>query len=549
MSQTLEDLSLQFYQVLCNIVGSKDVVKTRRNLFTVMDFTFNDNEHATTISSGSKAEGVDLKGSDYDQMVVYEAFRVFESISDEIYLSKKVPLLMDTNGTKPGFTKLKLFKKSDKILSEVTDWSYTLGQDTYISSQLVKEYFLPPWTQIHGPCACVPGDIFDCAMTYRCNEWIAPAQQWIDRARFNWPSEKLVISVVQDGVLFVPIGCKSSPNEYLEWRMSFSMAEKKLIHSLSHTQLLCYALLKIVLKNIIKPKHGDLICSYFLKTIMFWLCEEFQSSDWKPEKMFLCFMNCLRRLIYSVEYKTCLHYFIPDINLFEERFTGDQHKMLLETLRLLYTSPWTSIFYTPTFQKYRIRSNNLHVFELTTSELSCLWYPTMQIYFATNSAEHAFNYVKRSIIGFKRFKEREVCKYMISLMLKKHIQLRKPQIFVRNNKSFYRQYNITIGSFRICISSDALSNWLLLASFMYQHKRFLECIDIINHCLLQCTPDKIYSFFKKNVEENTVFEKMKKTVGLILTCKHLMYQDVHFFHPFQLLPIELTSYQNHFSPS
>ncbi|CAG2231751.1 unnamed protein product [Mytilus edulis] len=275
MSQTLEDLSLQFYQVLCNIVGSKDVVKSRRNLFTVMDFTFNDNEHVTTISSGSKAEGIDIKGSDYDQMVVYEAFRVFESINDEIYLPRKVPLLMDTNGTKLGFTKLKLFTKSHKKISEISEWSYTLGQDTYISSQLVKEYFLPPWTQIHGPCAAVPGDIYDCAMTYRCNEWIAPAQQWIARPRYTWP--------------------------------------------------------------------------------------------------------------------------------------------------------------------------------------------------------------------------------------------------------------------------NALSNWLLLASFMYQHKRFLECIDIINHCVSQCTPDKIYSFFKKNVEEQTAFQKMKKTVGLILTCKHLMYQDVHFFHPFQLLPTELTT--------
>ncbi|VDI33825.1 Hypothetical predicted protein [Mytilus galloprovincialis] len=75
-----DELSPELYHFLCNIVGSKDVVKARRNIFKVLDFVKSYDRRFTFISSGSKAEGLDLEGSDYDSMLVYDAFRVYENI-------------------------------------------------------------------------------------------------------------------------------------------------------------------------------------------------------------------------------------------------------------------------------------------------------------------------------------------------------------------------------------------------------------------------------------------------------------------------------------
>lgn len=103
MNSQDNNLSLQFYNHLCNIVGSEEVVRTRREIFTGKDIAEND-YNATIISSGSKADGLDLKGSDYDQMFLYNIFRVYESLHDDQYNTDKIPLIMVTNDTKPGFT-------------------------------------------------------------------------------------------------------------------------------------------------------------------------------------------------------------------------------------------------------------------------------------------------------------------------------------------------------------------------------------------------------------------------------------------------------------
>lgn len=55
--------------------------------------------------------------------------------------------------------------------------------------------------------------------------------------------------VLKHGVLFVPFGVTGSPTEHLEWRISFAVAEKLLINTFTYTQLIRYALLKIILKD------------------------------------------------------------------------------------------------------------------------------------------------------------------------------------------------------------------------------------------------------------------------------------------------------------
>lgn len=117
----------------------------------------------------------------------------------------------------------------------INQWVEIVEGEKYISSKLFREKDLLDAMIIHGPCQSIPGDIFDVARCFRCKEWITPAHQWVFRSRSLWPDHRLFKSVVEYDVLFVPIGYRGSLNEDLEWRISFSQAEKQLIFSFTHT--------------------------------------------------------------------------------------------------------------------------------------------------------------------------------------------------------------------------------------------------------------------------------------------------------------------------
>ena len=63
MDATNKNISLLFYDYLCSVIGTKRVVQTRRQICNAVDRVMY-GKIGTVISSGSKAEGLDLKGSD-----------------------------------------------------------------------------------------------------------------------------------------------------------------------------------------------------------------------------------------------------------------------------------------------------------------------------------------------------------------------------------------------------------------------------------------------------------------------------------------------------
>jgi hypothetical protein len=70
-------VSLKLYKYMCNTVGIEKTVKYRRLYFGVYD-DINTFKINNAISSGSKAEGLDLPGSDFDVMICDERFPVYD---------------------------------------------------------------------------------------------------------------------------------------------------------------------------------------------------------------------------------------------------------------------------------------------------------------------------------------------------------------------------------------------------------------------------------------------------------------------------------------
>ncbi|CAC5422269.1 unnamed protein product [Mytilus coruscus] len=152
--------------------------------------------------------------------------------------------------------------------------------------------------------------------------------EWISRFwKFDLPSQEIISSIVLKGCHIVPVGSSRNHADDKDWRLSFCIAEKTLIETFNHTQILVYGSLKLVLKEIIEKQNiAQLLCSYFLKTVIFWVVEETSSSYWIPQNIILCFHLCLRRLIQFVNDEDCPNYFVRSNNMFRERFNKSQKK-------------------------------------------------------------------------------------------------------------------------------------------------------------------------------------------------------------------------------
>lgn len=116
------------------------------------------------------------------------------------------------------------------------------------------------------------------------NNW-RTARPWIPRCQQKgWPMNTTtsISTIVKSGVHIVPIG--SSPNENLEWRISFTKAEQKLVYSFNHCQFLCYGLLKIFMMEVINARRKThVLCLYLIKTVIIWVIQNDSSLIRTPD--------------------------------------------------------------------------------------------------------------------------------------------------------------------------------------------------------------------------------------------------------------------------
>ena len=335
------------YYVVNRIIGDPDIINVRRSTTNLRDHILRmerklGNVECVPVYSGSKAEGLRFKSSDDDWMYIYRDIKVIPSDSYmAIYDSNTTLLLMENEMTKPGFTLLRLIRESTNPW--VINSTESILNGHYLSCKQWRELQTNKsgFTITHGPCASGkmgPKEL-DLAFCLQCEKWPSNAKDCIRRLhQCGWPSHDTILSIVSDGVLFVPIGAKQSIFENTEWRMSFSLAEKKLIHSMNHTQFLCYGLLKIFLKEAIDVNKDvkGLMCSYFLKTSLFWEITTTE-NQWNQPSLLSSFWKCFLQLLQWVNCSYCPNFFIPQNNMFAGKIEGTNRDMLLTHLRTLHS--------------------------------------------------------------------------------------------------------------------------------------------------------------------------------------------------------------------
>ena len=142
------------------------------------------------------------------------------------------------------------------------------------------------------------------------------AAEWITRRRqFGWPSASVIHEIVQDGVLLVAACHPTSDDPHNEWRVSFTIAERTLVDTLSDVQRLAYLYAKLVWMYSLKPKSSSFLVSYHLKNALLWLSEERPSEFWRGDNLVVCVRDIFRWLQKEISSGQLRHYFIAADNM------------------------------------------------------------------------------------------------------------------------------------------------------------------------------------------------------------------------------------------
>ena len=362
---------------------------------------------------------------------------------------------------------------------------------------------------------------YDHAFALHCDTWPSNAHDCVKRLYHSkWPPQDTLLSMVNNGVLFVAIGAKKSRLESLEWRISFNFAERKLVYAMNHTQFLCYGLLKIFLKEAIdeNPNIKGLLCSYFLKTALFW---EITSSknQWIPSLLLAHFWNCFRRLMQWISCSYCPNFFIPENNMFEGKIEGRNRTMLLQHLNSLYSEGYNcllrcpslsielpkinsqlNILYQEPLEKLFIkeRRSKLALIILTECQNVDCRFP---VDFMNQGITYPLLYcLASSRNSLERFLLKEWLhrKLTVSCMT----ELKHSPVDDKSNRGQYRDNSERLRLFGRC-HRDSTSHVLYQAMQCHNAGRYSQALRLVNLCKEKISDPE--SFYMDDVEDETLF--------------------------------------------
>ena len=298
----------KFHEALSDL---SEYIDKKRNEFQ------NFPEKPSILHTGSSGEGLGILGNDSD--IMYEVLSrklKFENTNEPEFL------FIDTKNCPPGFCHV-IIKKINLLFYKFNiyfDETFTiegvdyLRRDNFILSLMTDQPLLKNGIQ-NGP-AITSGNA-DYVPSLKCSGWPEECNTYFNRARY-WPEQIKLDEIYNKGMHIV--GTASTdipPATFIEFRLSFSLAEKTLIRDLSMIQFITYYFLKI-LKDWLKTQNGSgdyIIKSYFIKTIFLWNCEKVPKDSWTKTNFLLNAKQCISELCSCFKKKNLPHLFLNNCNL------------------------------------------------------------------------------------------------------------------------------------------------------------------------------------------------------------------------------------------
>ncbi|OWF45084.1 uncharacterized protein LOC110457505 [Mizuhopecten yessoensis] len=512
-------LSWILHHVLDSFIGSRDIVAIRRRMHLVgAQMQHRSKGAIKEVETGSLAEGMDMDGSDIDMMLVFNIVIVMcpdQDFSNPLGSTVKTVFMMrDDAHSRPGYVTLELVDRGLTYIPHLDGSIVRVGDRFFISSEMYKQSavdycnaFSHMNMATHGPAATTSlKDVrtnttmdvdFVCSLS--CTSWPREANEWVSRPRLHeWPDRALIDQIIQGGCHLVPVGDKTSVNTFLQWRISFATAEKKLIHSFTHTQFLIYGLFKYFLKQISKRLEqevgeADIISSYIIKTVILYAVESTHGSLWQEKNTFLCFMLCLNILIAWVKAGYCPNYFINSNNMFLGKVHGENQEKLLHILIELHDMKWGCL----SFGTFIRPSIGMRVQNVRNGDWKYILPSSAQIEMECDMEIFIDTFRRVSIISFhlhpvllafiyesKLDIDESIANFCASSVLScRGMDAFEKHVAAKGNKEMYKYLrkcrNLLVPLSSLCTSPGLL----MLATYYYQTGNYMKTLELCGHML------------------------------------------------------------------
>ena len=124
---------------------------------------------------------------------------------------------------------------------------------------------------------------------------------------------------------------------------------------MNHCQFLTYGLLKKFFKEVINQQldeTNNLLCSYHMKTVVFWVIQQNAVPLWCPQNLLAAFWVCFKLLLKWVYEGVCPNFFIPQNNLFLSKVHGSAQRTLFQQLHGLYEKGLVCLLQSPSISSH-----------------------------------------------------------------------------------------------------------------------------------------------------------------------------------------------------
>jgi len=182
----------------------------------------------------------------------------------------------------------------------------------------------------HGPSRSWT-DKLDFVNAFPCNDLPEECECLFTRSHpNNWPKPETIEYARHCQVFFIPQGHPHSPlNERnLQWRLSTSLAERKLMFDFTDEQMLVFILLKMLKKEYCKQTLCDKFSTFHIKTAMMFSIEKHPPGIWRIDNIVACATLCIDLLIQWAQDHVCPHFTMSGVNLFDGKLSKQDIKEL-----------------------------------------------------------------------------------------------------------------------------------------------------------------------------------------------------------------------------
>jgi len=540
-----EEFSRDVYKAFQSIGVTNDMIHWRRYCFLLDETVFKTGNKLLEISKsafcvGSQVEGSTTIGMRSDTDYVFRYDRVQVVLKLGAWQTGKVNLLaFKDETTPPQFYKLcwlqktpdgrqKYSRNTGHLPGVVDERGRVLVCNTLLddlgrdsrgglgSDRIVK----------HGPSRSY-SDEQDIVSAFPCNDLPEECEYLFTRSRpGHWPNSETLEYARQCPVFFIPQGHPRSRFNELQWRVSTSLTERKLIFDFSEIQMLVFILLKMLRKQYCKPKFDDNFSTFHIKTAMMFTIESHPQEIWRIDNIVECASYCIDILIQYAQDNVFPHFTMSGVNLFDGKLSEPDIKEL-ETFLINLNKNIVEYISNLEMDSFGLKvllgvhdeeSNLTHQMEIRkkirAEVRSALCDIVKKIYFEKITmhvvkAECSLSYHITYLAGLQSNGERwqrEAADLFLPFLYGTLASIKASHCITTN----LPVTQDIIDLYKRSLDCDLLSGKLKYASMLYCSGQFEQAADMLNHCEGLLGPDVVHDCQcqqKYNFKSDTCFRK------------------------------------------